>query len=168
MGRVEGKVAIVTGAASGIGCAVARLLAREGAAVLVADINGAGAAVVAAELNDSGHEALDFAIDVSDEPSVKSMVEAAVDRFGRLDILHNNAGITAADHLAQDHAVTELSLEIWNRTIAVNLTGPMLGCKYAIPHMLASGGGSIINTSSINAMSGADSLTAYGSSKAGN
>jgi NAD(P)-dependent dehydrogenase (short-subunit alcohol dehydrogenase family) len=167
MGRVDGKVAIVTGAASGIGCAVARVLAREGAAVVIADVNGAGTAAVAAELNGSGHDALDIAIDVSDEPSVQSMVEAAIDRFGRLDILHNNAGITAADHLAQDHAVTELSLEIWNRALAVNLTGPMLGCKYAIPHMLAGGGGSIINTSSINAMSGVSALTAYGSSKAG-
>jgi NAD(P)-dependent dehydrogenase (short-subunit alcohol dehydrogenase family) len=167
MGRLDGRVGIVTGGASGIGRAVARVWAREGASVVVVDIDGEGAAAVAAELNASGHDALAATVDVADEPSVRSMVETAVDTFGRLDILHNNAGITAAEHLEQDGIVTEMSLQIWNRTIAVNLTGPMLGCKYAIPHMLAGGGGSIINTSSINAMSGDIRLTAYAASKAG-
>lgn len=165
LGRLDGKTAIVTGAGSGIGRATARALSREGASVIVADIQGAAADAVVAEIRAAGGEALASATDVSDETAVRAMVQAAVDAFGRLDILHNNASDLAL--LQRDHELLELDLALWNRTLAVSLGGPMLGCKHAIPHMLAAGGGSIINTSSINGRRGDVTRMAYGSAKGG-
>ena len=166
-GRLAGKVAIVTGAASGIGRATALLLAREGAAVVVADVNGAGAAAVAKEIAAAGGRAVSQAADVADEASVVAMVEAAAKHFGGLDVLHNNAAASDPALMSRDGDVADMEIAVFDRTLAVNLRGPMLGCKHAIPRMLVRGGGSIVNTSSASALVGDPVRTAYGASKAG-
>ena len=167
MGRLQDKVAIVTGGAGGIGGATARKLGREGAAVAVVDINGEGADRVAAEIKAAGGQAVGVQTDLSQESAVVAMVAAAVAAFGRLDVLHNNAALTESDFLSRDTAVTELSLDVWDRAISVNLSSQMLTCKHAIPEMEKHGGGSIINMSSGAAFSGDRVRTAYGVSKAG-
>ena len=166
-GKLEGRAAIVTGAASGIGRASALRLAAEGARVLVADLDAAGAARVAAEIEAAGGVAAPQRTDVADEASIAAMVAAAVSRFGRLDVLHNNAAATSPDVIGRDQGLLELDVEVWDRTLAVNLRGPMLACKHAIPHLLARGGGAIVNTSSAAGLAGDLSRTAYGASKAG-
>jgi NAD(P)-dependent dehydrogenase (short-subunit alcohol dehydrogenase family) len=166
-GRLAGKVAIVTGAASGIGRATALALAREGAAVVVADLNADGAKRVAGEIEAAGGRAVGQAADVSSEPSVVAMVAAAVDRFGGLDVLHNNAALVDPAVMGADGEVTALALDTFERTLAVNLRGPLLGCKHAIPRMLERGGGAIVNTSSASGLTGDLVRTAYGVSKAG-
>ena len=166
-GKLEGRAAIVTGAASGIGRATALALAAEGARVLVADLDAAGAETVVAEITEAGGEARAQAADVADERSVSAMVAAAVDAFGRLDILHNNAAASDPAIMARDLELTEMDVDVWDQTLAVNLRGPMLGCKHAIPHMLASGGGAIVNTSSASGLVGDLTRAAYGASKAG-
>lgn len=167
MGRVDGKVAIVTGGAGGIGAATARALANEGASVLVVDIDGARAAQVADSIQDSGGIASWTQTDLSEEAEVVAAIGAAVERYGRLDVLHNNAALTESDFLSRDTKVTELSLEVWERTLAVNLRSQMLTCKHAIPEMVRTGGGSIINMSSGASLKGDRTRTAYGVSKAG-
>lgn len=166
-GRVEGKVAIVTGGAGGIGGATARALAREGASVVVLDIDPVGAERVAAEIVGSGGEALAVAADLSEESGVVGAIGSVVDHFGRLDVLHNNAALTDSDFLQRDTPVTELELGVWERTMAVNLTSQMLTCKHAIPEMVRHGGGSIVNMSSGASLKGDRTRTAYGVSKAG-
>jgi NAD(P)-dependent dehydrogenase (short-subunit alcohol dehydrogenase family) len=133
--RLEGKVAVVTGAGSGIGEATARLMVREGAAVVVADINVAAAERVAGDLP----TAVAAEVDVSDEQSVVRMVDTAVQTFGGLDVLHNNASDISTT--ARDTDVVTLDMEVFDRLVAVNLKGPFLGCKHAIPRMLERGGG---------------------------
>ncbi len=161
------KVAVVTGGAGGIGSATARALAREGASVAVLDIDRSGAERVAAEIIQAGGQALAVAADLSLEAGVVEAISAAVDRFGRLDILHNNAALTESDFLKRDTPVTELDLGVWERTLAVNLTSQMLMCKHAIPEMVRHGGGSIVNMSSGASLKGDRTRTAYGVSKAG-
>jgi len=166
-GRVAGKVAVVTGGAGGIGAATVRALAREGAGVAVLDIDGDGAGRVAADIVATGGDALAVGVDLSDEPGVVAAIRTVVDHFGRLDILHNNAALTDAGFLDRDTPVTDLDLEVWERTLAVNLTSQMLMCKHAIPEMVRGGGGSIINMSSGASLKGDRTRTAYGVSKAG-
>ena len=161
MGRLEGKVAIVTGAGSGIGEATARLMAHEGASVVVADIDGSAAERVAGELGG----AVVAEVDVSDESSVVRMVETAVESFGGVDVLHNNA--SDASIAAADTDIVTLDMAVFDRLVAVNLKGVVMGCKHAIPHMLARGGGSIVNTASIEGFVGRGVRAAYGASKAG-
>jgi NAD(P)-dependent dehydrogenase (short-subunit alcohol dehydrogenase family) len=167
MDRLAGKVAIVTGGGGGIGGATAHALAREGAAVLVVDINEAAASGVVAAIEGSGGAAASFRADLSAEDQVIATVAEAEARFGRLDIVHNNAALTDSDFLSADTAVTDLSVEVWERTMQVNLRSQMLMCKHAVPLMMRSGGGSIINMSSGASMKGDRTRTAYGVSKAG-
>jgi NAD(P)-dependent dehydrogenase (short-subunit alcohol dehydrogenase family) len=161
-GRLAGKVAIITGAASGIGRAAAEMFAGEGAAVVVADVQeDAGKGLVAA-LNDRGARAIFTRTDVADPADVEAMVAAAVDTYGRLDILFNNAGIEG-----ETAPTAETTLDAWSRIITVNLTGVFLGCRYAIPAMLANGGGSIVNNASVAALVGFPGFAAYCASKGG-
>jgi NAD(P)-dependent dehydrogenase (short-subunit alcohol dehydrogenase family) len=166
-GKLTDRVAIVTGAASGIGRATALALAAEGAAVVVADLFAEGAERVAREVTAAGGRAVAQPTDVGDEASVAAMVEAALKSFGRLDVLHNNAAATEPQLLAGDLELTAMDAAVWDRTLAINLRGPMLGCKHAIPRMLERGGGAIVNTSSASGLTGDLVRAAYGASKAG-
>jgi NAD(P)-dependent dehydrogenase (short-subunit alcohol dehydrogenase family) len=166
-GRLAGKAAIVTGGGGGIGGASARALARAGAAVLVVDIDQGAAESVAGGISGAGGDAAAFRADLSDESQVVAALDEASSRFGRLDVLHNNAALTDSDFLHRDTAVTELSLEVWERTLAVNLRSQMLTCKHAVPIMVQGGGGSIVNMSSGASLKGDRTRTAYGVSKAG-
>jgi NAD(P)-dependent dehydrogenase (short-subunit alcohol dehydrogenase family) len=164
MARLTGKVAIVTGAASGIGAAAARRLAKDGAAVMLTDVDIAGEEVAAAIVA-AGGTALFRLHDVTSHPDWAAAVEHAVQDFGRLDILVNNAGIAGGRHELMDH-----SLEAWRQIIGVNLDGVFLGLRHAGPRIAASngnGGGSVINISSILGKVGMAGAAAYCASKGG-
>jgi NAD(P)-dependent dehydrogenase (short-subunit alcohol dehydrogenase family) len=167
VGRLDGKAAIVTGGGGGIGGATARALSREGAQVLIADVDEDAAGRVADGIEAVGGHAVAFQADLSEEDQVEAVVAIAVEHFGRIDVLHNNAALTDSDFLSADTAVTELSLEVWERTLAVNLRSQMLTCKHVVPQMVRVGGGSIINMSSGASLKGDRTRTAYGVSKAG-
>jgi NAD(P)-dependent dehydrogenase (short-subunit alcohol dehydrogenase family) len=158
---------MVTGAASGIGAATARALTAAGARVAVADINAPGAEEVAAALRQDGVEAIGIGVDVADEQQVSAAVDRTVNELGSIDILHNNAAITSPEHQNRDWAIHELDVEVWDRTMAVNLRGCMLCAKHAIPHMIERGGGVIINTTSGLGILAEGVRSAYGTSKAG-
>lgn len=142
-GLVEGLVALVTGAGSGIGAASARLFAAEGAKVAVADLDGDRAADVAAGIVAAGGDAFALTVDVADEDSVVAMVGAVVDRYGRLDCAHNNAGVSSPPF-----ATIDMSLAEWNRMISINLTGVFLCVRTELEVMVRQGSGAIVNTSS--------------------
>lgn len=161
------KIALVTGAASGIGRATALAMARAGAAVVVGDLDEKRSGEVAGEISDMGGEAIGVRMDVADEESIKSGIEAAVDRFGGLDILHNNAALTSPDIMGQDTDIVSMDVRVWEQVFDVNLRGPMLCCKHAIPHMLSRGAGAIVNTSSASGCAGDLGRPAYGISKGG-
>ncbi len=162
MGLVEGKVALVTGAGSGIGEHSARLFAAEGASVVVADLNGDAALSVAQAIVDLGGTAIGVQADVTNERQVIAMVAATIKEYGRLDCAHNNAGISGTMS-----AFTDLSLDDWNHMIAINLTSVFLSMKHEIPAMLASGGGAIVNTSSGAGVVGFAGLPHYVAAKHG-
>lgn len=164
MGRLTGKVAIVTGGGGGIGSAVVRRFVAEGANVAVADVFANLANAVAGPLGDA---ALAVQFDASDPASVEAMVEKTVSHFGRLDILHNNAAMTDPAKHPLDTDAVNIPIEIWDEIIDINLRGYLLGCKYAIPHMIRGGGGSIINTASNSGTAGDLARIAYGASKGG-
>jgi NAD(P)-dependent dehydrogenase (short-subunit alcohol dehydrogenase family) len=157
--RLKGKVALITGAASGIGAATARLFAREGARVLLADQNLPLLQQVGSEL--AAEQVRIVEVDVRDARAVEAMVQTALDAWGQLDILVNNAGVGSGTTAL---AMTD---EEFERVIGVNLKGPLLCCKYAIPAMLAAGSGSIVNTASISATCGIPGQALYAPSKAG-
>ncbi|MCU1658992.1 MAG: 3-oxoacyl-ACP reductase [Pseudonocardiales bacterium] len=158
-GRLAGKVAVVTGAGSGIGLATARRFAGEGAKVVCADIDADAGGTAAAEVGGTFVK-----VDVTSEPEVQAMFQSAVDEYGRLDITFNNAGISPPD----DDSILTTGLDSWKRVQEVNLTSVYLCCKYAIEHMRAGGGGSIINTASFVAVMGsATSQISYTASKGG-
>ena len=165
--QLVGKVAIITGAAGGIGAATARLMASEGAKVALADIDGAAAEAVAEAINASATSLIAVAIevDVSQESEVQRMVQTTVAAFGGVDILHNNA--TDAKLIEQDDDVASLDMQVFDRMIAVNLKAAFMGCKHAIPHMLVRGGGAIVHTASIEGFVGRGVRPAYGACKAG-
>jgi NAD(P)-dependent dehydrogenase (short-subunit alcohol dehydrogenase family) len=151
-GRLDGKVCLITGAAGGIGAATAELFAREGARVCGVD------------LNENAPGELSLQVDVTHEGRVIEMFDHVMDTFGRLDVLFNNAGIAPPD----DRSALETDLEAWQRVQDVNLTSVFLCCKHGIPHLLAGGGGSVINTASFVAVMGAaTSQSSYTASKGG-
>lgn len=161
MSKLADKVALVVGAGSGIGSATARLLAQEGAAVVVTDLREDHARHVAAQIVAEGGRALGVAVDVRRATNIQAAVNAARDTFGGLHILHANAGIAATGK------VHELSDEAWSNVLAINLTGPFLCAKYALPLLLASGGGAIIFTASSAALIGDRETPAYCATKGG-
>jgi NAD(P)-dependent dehydrogenase (short-subunit alcohol dehydrogenase family) len=163
MRRLEGKVAIVTGGGGGIGGATAERFASEGAKVAVADIAFERAAEVADRI---GPDAVAIHLDAADERSVKSMVDETVRRFGRVDVLHNNHA-WLIDNMPQDGSVIDTPFEIWDRTMAVNLRGYFAAAKYAVPHMIAQGGGSVINMTSDSGIRADLAHICYGISNAG-
>ena len=160
MKRFEDKVALVTGAASGIGRSIAERLAAEGARVACVDVQEEALQSVVAGIEASGGEALGVSCDVSDPAAVDRAVLSTVERFGGLDVLSNNAGILRFDH------THELELDDWNRVLAINLTGTFLMCKAAIPHLLEAKG-CIVNMGSISANCGHAWAAAYAASKGG-
>jgi 3(or 17)beta-hydroxysteroid dehydrogenase len=160
MSRVLGKIALVTGAASGIGYAIAQKLAGEGAVVVIADIDAAPAKAAAKSI---GGNAMSMALDVRDEASWKKVVDGVVKKHGRLDILVNNAGIAEPP----PKTFEDISLESWKRVLAVNLDGVFLGTREGVRAMKEKGGGSIINMGSVAAYIGTPGGAAYGSSKGG-
>jgi NAD(P)-dependent dehydrogenase (short-subunit alcohol dehydrogenase family) len=160
MGRVQGKVAMVTGGALGIGRATCLLLAREGASVAVTDVLAADGEKLARQITEAGGVARFFYLDVASEENVRDVVQRVVGTFGRLDILVNNAGIAGANR--PTHEVSEAE---WDRVIAVNVKGVFFCTKHAIPHLRRAGGGSIINLSSIYGLVGAPDVPPYHASK---
>ena len=163
MGRLDGKCAIVTGAGSGIGRAIALGYAREGARVLAADLNLEGARQTAVQA--SAGRIVAHRADVTAESSVAEMVAEAIRQLGRLDVMVNNAAIQLH---GQDGPCHEVALDVWERTHAVNLRGPFLGTKHALPAMMAGGGGVVVNIASPTAFAGLGAAyTAYATSKGG-
>jgi NAD(P)-dependent dehydrogenase (short-subunit alcohol dehydrogenase family) len=162
--RLENKVALITGAGSGIGRESALLFAREGARVVLVDVNEEAGEAVAAEIREAGGEAVYAHADVSKSDEAARMIRVAEESFGQLDVLFNNAGISHADD--GDAVATEE--EVWDLTMNINLKGVFLGCKHGIPALRRSGGGSIINTASFVALLGAATpQLAYTASKGG-
>jgi len=157
--RLDGKVALITGGGSGMGKVASELFVAEGAKVVLTDVNDEAGGATAAALGDA---AFYLHADVSHEADAEAMVAATVERFGRLDVLYNNAGVMLPD----DGSVDAMDERIWDITLGVNVKGVAFGCKYGIPAMLATGGGSIINVASFVAWLGAaTSQTAYTASK---
>lgn len=161
MARVKGKIALVTGAASGIGRAIAVLLAKEGAEVIVADLNEAAGREVADEINSDGGRAFFQMLNVTDESSWALASAAVIERCGRLEVLVNNAGVTERGN------TEDITLSDWKAVIDVNLNGVFLGTQAAIEVMKGADGGSIINISSVEGMIGDADLSAYTASKGG-
>lgn len=161
MGKLSGKVALVTGAASGIGRECAQLLAREGASVVATDIDAPLGETCAEEIACGGGQAIFLRHDVASEENWISVIGETKSRFGRLDVLVNNAGIAIAGQ------ITELSLADWKRQIGINLDGVFLGTKHGLPLMRASGGGSLINIASTVALTGSGNMPSYSATKGG-
>ena len=161
MGRLEGKVAVVTGAASGLGRASALRFAKEGAAVVAADLNSQGAELVVAEIAAAGGRGVYQRSDVTSESDVKALIERAVREYGRLDITYNNAGVIGA--MGSIDSTTEAD---WDKTFAILTKAVFFGIKHSVQPMRKAGGGSIISTASIAGMSGSFRLHAYSAAKA--
>jgi 3-oxoacyl-[acyl-carrier protein] reductase len=161
MKRLDGKIALITGAASGIGRAAALRFAREGARVVVADIQDAAGEETVAAIAAAGGQAVYVHADVSQSADAQRMVEAALRSFGRLDVLFNNAGV--GKHIPFD----QLSEAEWDRIIAIDLRGVFLGCRYAVPALRRAGGGVILNTASQSGLQGHPNNQAYCAAKAG-
>ena len=162
MGRIDNKVAVITGAASGMGRATAIRFAKEGASVVVVDLNANGGEEVVKECRQGGGRAVFQKTDVSDEQQVKAAIDRAVKEFGRLDITFNNAGLSGAVG-----PLDQISVEDWDRTLAILLRSVFLGMKHSIPVMRKGGGGVILSTSSLGGLKGVAELHAYSAAKAG-
>lgn len=163
MGLLDGKVALITGAGGVIGADTARLLAQEGARLVLTDLGTSRIDDVVSGLKDAGHEAVALAGDIASEELAESLVSLAMSTYGRLDILDNNAGPT---HLsAQDGELVNTTRELWETSTSINVTAPMLLCKHALPAMINGGGGSIVNISSGQSLRGDIRNTAYAAGK---
>ena len=162
-GRLEGKVALVTGGASGIGRATALTFAREGAKLVIADMNEDGGQQTVHRITEQGGEAIFVRTDVSQAVEVQALISQAVATYGRLDCAHNNAGISGGGRAL----TAEYPEETWHQVIAVNLTGVWFCMKYEIPQMLQQGGGVIVNTASVAGLIGGRGIAAYAASKHG-
>lgn len=158
--QLENKVAIITGAASGFGKATAELFAKEGAKLLITDLDEVGIQAVADDLKAKGSEVLGLKADAADEADVKAMVDGAIKEFGQIDILFNNAGVYYPGN------VEETSIEDWQKTLDINLTGPFLACKYAMPYLKESKG-VVINTGSASSLIGFGGAVSYAATKGG-
>jgi NAD(P)-dependent dehydrogenase (short-subunit alcohol dehydrogenase family) len=161
MGRVDGKVVVVTGGATGIGRGISQVLAREGARVVIGNRNVERGEEAAAEIRDSGGEAVFQRCDITSEVDCRDLIGAAVRRYGKLDALVNNAGIFPRATLE------ETTSELWDQIFAVNLKGVFFCCKYAVPELRKAGGGSIVNIGSANSYVGGANLFAYSVAKGG-
>lgn len=161
MGRVQGKVALVTGGASGIGRGCALLLGREGATVVVTDIQDDAGKDTAAAIKRAGSDAIYLRHDVTNEDAWTTVMDEIKSRFGKLDVLVNNAGIAITG------PIVDMTLENWRKQQAINLDGVFLGVKHAIPLMAAGGGGSIVNISSVAGLKGSANLAGYCATKGG-
>ncbi|ASS67544.1 MULTISPECIES: SDR family NAD(P)-dependent oxidoreductase [unclassified Paenibacillus] len=164
MERMNGKVALITGGASGIGLSAASLMAKEGAKVVIADFNVEGAKAAAENIKAQGGEAVGVFLDAGDEVSIQEAVEFTVKQYGMITVLFNNVGLT---NLKKDLDAVNVDLDEWDRLMNVNLKSVLLGCRFAIPHMIEAGGGSIINTASMAGFASDAVRVAYGASKAG-
>ena len=161
-GELQGRVVVVTGAASGIGRAIAVATAGAGGRVVVSDVQQPEGEETAQLIRAGGGEAVFVPCDVADAPAVEALMQAAVDQFGRLDVLVNNAGVAGGAVRAH-----ELEPEAWDRVMAVNLRGPFLCVRFALPHLMVAGGGAIVNIASTYGMIGAPLAAAYCASKGG-
>lgn len=159
MGRLDGKVAIITGAAMGMGAAEARLFAQEGAKVVGTDLNEAALQEVMAAITSNGGEGIGLKQNVAAENEWKQVVQATVERYGRVDILVNNAGVSST------MTIEQMELAQWHKVMDINLTGCVLGMKYVLPEMKRAGGGSIINISSIGGIVGMAGTSPYTAAK---
>lgn len=166
MAKLDGKIAIVTGSAGGIGESCARTLATAGAHVAIADVNHAGAETIAAAIVAEGGRAFAVPLDLTEESSISALYATVLARCGQIDVLLNNAAETSPAILGADMAIGYMAADVWDRAFAVNTRGTMLMIKHAIEPMRASGGGSIINISSSAAVTGSLTNPAYAASKA--
>jgi NAD(P)-dependent dehydrogenase (short-subunit alcohol dehydrogenase family) len=148
--RLEGKVAFITGAGSGIARAASHIFTREGAKVIIAELDEARGIKVLDSVRESGGDAIFVRTDVTEPDSIEAAIAHGVEHYGRLDVLFNCAGGSVAD----DKAVTDVDLDIWDHTINLDMKGPFLCCRYAIPHLVSAGGGSIVNVTSVVALKG--------------
>jgi NAD(P)-dependent dehydrogenase (short-subunit alcohol dehydrogenase family) len=166
MRRLEGKVAVISGTAGGIGAATARRLSSEGAKVVLADINIEGAEITAQGIRDAGGEAIAHYLDLADESSIKALIAATIAQYGQIDVLFNNAADTRFDTMVNDASVEFMDPDLWDGVFRINTRGTMLMIKHTLPHMIKQGGGSIINTSSGASLRADLFRVAYASSKA--
>lgn len=163
MGRLENKVAFITGAGSGIARAAAYLFAREGAKVVIAELKPELGKATELAVRDAGGDALFIETDVTKEDSVQRAITGAVARYGKLNVLYNCAG----GSIPQDAPVTTVSMDVWQHTISLDLLGPFLCCRHGVPELIKAGGGSIVNMSSVAALEGSFGLHVYMSAKGG-
>jgi NAD(P)-dependent dehydrogenase (short-subunit alcohol dehydrogenase family) len=164
--QLDNKIAIITGAGGGIGAATARVLAERGAKLVLADIDMPAVEALVRRIDPTGGRALGVHLDLADEAAIQAMIGLALEKFGKIDVLHNNAADLSPANAGRDRDIETMLVEVWDRTFHVNVRGTMLCCKHVLPHMVSQGGGSIINTASNLGLQGNIGQSAYAASKA--